>query len=66
SDVSDYARWWKMPAGMGNQCLRSVGRKEADFAAMPADWVAMLARVNPEGARDPRKLLALKQEEYRN
>lgn len=66
SDVSDYARWWKMPAGMGNQCLRSIGRKESDFASMPADWVAMLARVNPEGARDPRKLLALKQEEYRN
>lgn len=66
TDVSDYARWWKMPAGMGNQCLRSVGRKETSWAAMPKDWIAMLARVNPEGARDPRKLLTLKQEEYRN
>jgi len=66
TDVSDYARWWKMPPGMGNQCLRSVGRKETSWSAMPADWLAMLARVNPEGARDPRKLLAQKQEEYRN
>jgi hypothetical protein len=66
SDIGDYARWWKMPAGMGVQCLRSVGRKETDFAAMPKDWVAMLARVNPEGARDPRKLLTLAQEQYRN
>ncbi|AXU21079.1 hypothetical protein C7W88_19105 (plasmid) [Novosphingobium sp. THN1] len=66
TDLSDYARWWKMPAGMGTQCLRSVGRKETDYANMPKDWVAMLARVNPEGARDPRKLLTLKQEEYRN
>lgn len=66
TDVSDYARWWKMPAGMGVQCLRSVGRKETDWAAMPHDWIAMLARVNPGGARDPRNLLTLKQEEYRN
>ena len=55
-----------MPAGMGTQCLRSVGRKETNYANMPKDWVAMLARVNPEGARDPRKLLTQKQEEYRN
>lgn len=66
SDVSDYARWWNMPAGMGVQCLRSIGRKETDFAAMPRDWVDMLARVNPEGARDPARLLTLKQEEYRS
>jgi hypothetical protein len=55
-----------MPAGMGNQCLRSVGRKETSYSGMPKDWIAMLASVNPEGARDPLKLLALKQEEYRN
>ncbi len=66
TDLSDYARWWKMPAGMGTQCLRSVGRKETSYSGMPKDWVAMLARVNPDGARDPLKLLILKQEDYRN
>lgn len=66
SDVSDFARWWKMPAGMGVQCLRSVGRKEASFAAMPRDWVEMLARVDPVGARDPHKLIAGPQQTYRN
>jgi hypothetical protein len=55
-----------MPAGMGTQCLRSVGRKETSYAGMPQDWVNMLARVNPEAARDPSKLLTQKQEEYRN
>jgi hypothetical protein len=51
---------------MGTQCLRSVGRQETNYANMPKDWVAMLARVHPEGARDPHKLLMQSQEEYRN
>lgn len=66
TDVGDYARWWKMPAGLGVQTLRSVGQKEFRFSAMPKDWVDMLARVNPEGARDPLKLLEGPAVKYRN
>lgn len=55
-----------LPPPMGTQCLRSVGRQETNYANMPKDWVAMLARVHPEGARDPHKLLMQSQEEYRN
>lgn len=66
TDIGDYARWWKMPPGLGVQTLRSVGRKETSYAAMPRDWVAMLARVNPEAARDPLKLLEGPSIQYRN
>lgn len=66
TDIGDYARWWKMPPGLGVQTLRSVGRKETTYAAMPQDWVAMLARVNPEAARNPLKLLEGPSIQYRN
>lgn len=66
TDVGDYARWWKMPAGLGNQTLRSVGQKETSWAAMPKDWLAMLASVNPAGAKDPLALLGGPEVKYLN
>lgn len=66
TDVTDYARWWKMPAGSGTQTLRSFGKKVATFAEMPDDWRAMLARFDPVMAADPIAGLRRKALEYRN
>lgn len=65
-DVSDYPRWWKMPAGAGSQTLRSVGQKVAKVSDMPQDWLAMLAASDPLMASDPIAGLARKTAEYRN
>ncbi len=65
-DVSDYPRWWKMPAGSGTQTLRSVGKKVEKLSDMPQDWLAMLAASDPLMASDPVAGLARKTAEYRN
>jgi hypothetical protein len=66
SDVTDYARWWKMPPGMGSQTLRSVGQKVRRYDQMPADWRALVAKADPEMAADPLSVLARAQAKYRN
>ena len=66
SDVTDYARWWKMPADAGTQSLRSIGQKVARWQDMPADWLAMVARTDPEMARDPLAVLRRKEAVYKN
>lgn len=66
SDVTDYARWWKMPPGMGSQTLRSVGQKVRRFADMPRDWIAMVAKADPKMAADPISVLERAQATYRN
>ncbi|TWH84769.1 hypothetical protein [Novosphingobium taihuense] len=66
TDVTDYARWWKMPPGSGTQTLRSFGQKVASFAEMPEDWRTMLARFDPVMAADPVAGLKRKALEYRN
>ncbi|KAG5731190.1 hypothetical protein E4T56_gene4213, partial [Termitomyces sp. T112] len=53
TDVTDYARWWKMPAGLGTQTLRSAGMKVARYADMPEDWRAMVDKADPAMAADP-------------
>jgi hypothetical protein len=66
SDVTDYARWLKMPADAGTQTLRSIGQKVARWQDMPADWLAMVARSDPEMARDPLAVLRRPQAVYKN
>ena len=66
SDVTDYARWWKMPPGMGSQTLRSVGQKVRRFADMPRDWIAMVAKADPKMASDPLSVLNRPPETYKN
>lgn len=66
SDVTDFARWWKMPADVGTQALRSLGHKVERYAEMPEEWSAVLARVDPLMATDPLAGLKRKSAEYRN
>jgi Protein of unknown function (DUF1838) len=66
SDVTDYARWWKMPPGLGSQTLRSVGQKVRRYEDMPADWRAMVAKADPAMAKDPMSVLDRAQAKYRN
>jgi len=66
TDVTDYARWWKMPPGSGTQTLRSIGQKVRTYAEMPEDWRAMLAANDPAMAADPIAGLKRKAVEYRN
>jgi hypothetical protein len=66
TDVTDYARWLKMPAGAGTQTLRSVGEKAARYADMPQDWRDMVAKADPAMAADPMGVLARAQATYRN
>ena len=66
SDVTDYARWWKMPPGLGTQTLRSVGQKVRRFADMPSDWIAMVAKADPKMAADPLSVLSREAALYRN
>ncbi|MEP4059743.1 hypothetical protein [Parasphingorhabdus sp.] len=65
-DVTDYARWLKMPAGAGTQTLRSVGEKVSRYEDMPEDWRTMLAEADPEMAADPIAGLSRDAAEYRN
>jgi hypothetical protein len=65
-DVTDYARWLKMPAGAGSQTLRSIGRKEARYNDMPQDWRDMVAKADPAMAADPMAVLKRAAETYRN
>lgn len=66
TDVTDYARWWKMPAGLGTQTLRSAGMKVARYADMPEDWRAMVAKADPAMAADPMGVLTRAATTYRN
>ncbi len=66
TDVTDYARWFKMPPGMGTQTLRSIGRKVTRFADMPADWIAMVEKFDPELVRNPGSVFGRAQATYRN
>ncbi|MEO9599417.1 hypothetical protein [Parasphingorhabdus sp.] len=65
-DVTDYARWLKMPPGAGTQTLRSVGQKVSRYSDMPEDWRTMLAEADPEMAADPIAGLSREAAEYRN
>ena len=65
-DVTDYARWLKMPPGSGTQTLRSVGQKYRTYEEMPQDWRDMLAEADPEMAADPIGGLDRPPEQYRN
>ena len=66
SDVTDYARWWKMPPGMGSQTLRSVGQKVRRFEDMPRDWIAMVAKADPAMAANPLSVLDRAEATYKN
>ncbi len=66
SDVTDYARWWKMPPGMGSQTLRSVGQKVRRFEDMPRDWIAMVAKADPAMAANPLSVLERAEATYKN
>lgn len=66
TDVTDYARWWKMPPGLGTQTLRSAGMKVARYADMPEDWRAMVAKADPAMAADPMGVLTRAATTYRN
>lgn len=66
TDVTDYARWLKMPAGSGTKTLRSVGQKVARYADMPADWREMVAKADPAMALDPMGVLSRAAITYRN
>lgn len=65
-DVTDYARWLRMPEGSGSQTLRSVGQKHHFYEQMPQDWRDMLAATAPEIAADPVGALRGAPLEYRN
>nr|WP_281384794.1 DUF1838 family protein [Novosphingobium piscinae] len=65
TDVTDYARWLKMPAGSGTQTLRSIGAKVARFQDMPRDWIAMLAKADPAIAADPLSVFARAEAAYK-
>jgi hypothetical protein len=65
-DVTDYARWLRMPEGSGSQTLRSVGQKHHIYEQMPQDWRDMLAATAPEIAADPVGALRGAPLEYRN
>ncbi|ASK89336.1 hypothetical protein [Sphingorhabdus sp. SMR4y] len=65
-DVTDYARWLKMPPGAGTQTLRSVGEKVTRYSDMPEDWRMMLAESDPVMAADPIAGLSREAAVYRN
>ena len=66
TDVTDYARWLKMPPGLGTQTLRSVGQKVNRYQDMPPDWRAMVERADPAMAANPLSVLDREQATYRN
>lgn len=66
TDVTDYARWWKMPPGLGTQTLRSAGMKVARYQDMPQDWRDMVAKADPAMAADPMGVLSRAAATYRN
>jgi hypothetical protein len=53
AEVTGWQRWMNMGERPGNLTSRSTGAKVSDFAAMPANWRAMLAEVAPKLAADP-------------
>lgn len=65
SDVTDYARWLNMPAGSGSQTLRSIGAKVHRYEDLPADWIEMVRRFDPEMAKDPMSVFTRSQATYK-
>lgn len=65
TDVTDYARWLKMPEGNGTQTLRSIGAKVHRYDDMPADWRAIVAEVDPAMAADPMSVFTRAQATYK-
>ena len=65
-DVTDYARWLRMPEGAGTQTLRSMGQKYERYEQMPQDWRDQLAAADPAMAADPVGGLNRPPETYRN
>lgn len=66
NDVTDYARWLKMPADAeGSQTLRSIGAKVHDFKEMPEDWRAAVAEADPAMASDPLSVFSRNQAVYK-
>jgi len=65
TDVTDYPRWLNMPAGMGTQTLRSIGRKVHHIEDMPADWKAIVAKFDPELLKNPEAVFERKQATYK-
>lgn len=65
NDVTDYARWLKMPAGSGTQTLRSIGAKVHRYEDMPADWRAAVAELDPAMAADPMSVFTRKEAIYK-
>ncbi len=53
AEVTGWQRWMGMGDRPGNLTSRSSGAKVTGFAAMPANWRAMLAEVAPRIAADP-------------
>jgi hypothetical protein len=53
AEVTGWQRWMNMADRPGNLTSRSSGAKVASFAAMPANWRAMLAEVAPQIAANP-------------
>lgn len=53
AEVTGWQRWMGMGERPGNLTSRSTGAKVGSFAAMPANWRAMLAEVAPRIAADP-------------
>lgn len=65
TDVTDYARWLRMPPGSGSQTLRSIGAKVQRFEDMPRDWLAMVAKTDPKMAADPMSVFSRDQATYK-
>ncbi len=66
TDVTDYARWLKMPPNTGTQTLRSIGAKVHTYKAMSADWRAMVARYDPNMAANPMGVFDRDEATYKN
>jgi hypothetical protein len=66
TDVTEYARWLKMPANSGTQTLRSIGAKVHRYEDMPADWRTMVSKFDPKMAADPMAVFDRAEATYRN
>jgi glycine cleavage system H lipoate-binding protein len=53
NDVTSWPSWLKMGSRPGILALYGVGGKAPNFAAMPADWLALVSEFWPDIAADP-------------
>lgn len=65
TDVTDYARWLKMPANSGTQTLRSIGAKVQRFEDMPADWLEIVRKIDPKMHADPMSVFERSEASYK-